>query len=58
MITLLMLATLAQSPAEEARQHQIREALGEAQKARWPACVWISERVCVSEAELKRRKGK
>ena len=55
---LLLLAALAQSPADDARQHQIREALGEAQKARWPACVWISERVCVSEAELKRRKGK
>lgn len=55
---LLLLAALAQSPADDARQQQIREALEEAQKAHWPACVWISARVCVSEAELKRRQRK
>lgn len=53
---LLMLAMT--SPADDARQQQVREAIEEAQKARWPDCVWISERVCVSEQELKRRQGK
>lgn len=52
---LLLLAALAQSPADDARQQQIRAALEEAQKAHWPACVWISPRMCVSAAELKRR---
>lgn len=46
------------SPAQDARDRQIREALEVASKLpqAWP-CVWVSERVCVSP-EMAKRVGK
>lgn len=44
------------SPSQQAREQQLQQAarfLGAVKQD----CVWISPRVCVSEAELKRRQG-
>ena len=48
------------SPSQDARARQMTEAVEAAAKLPQPKqdCVWISQRVCVSEAELKRREGK
>lgn len=45
----------ATSPAQDARNQQLQEA-ARLQGQVKPDCVWINPRVCVSAAELKRRR--
>ena len=65
LVLLTLLASLAPeqpplSPSQDARARQMTEAIEAAAKLPQPKqdCVWISQRVCVSEAELKRRQAK